>query len=113
MNRILKNKGRALSALLLSAVLVGTLLIKPVHILLVHHEMTQTNGGHSGWTAITQPLHHDCPICDFEFCSFISQTHAAVPKAAITFAKELAPQTIDCLVNRSSHHFQLRAPPVY
>jgi hypothetical protein len=112
MNKRLKNNGRLFLALLLTAVLTGTLLIKPAHILLVHHELTEISTGHSDGTTVANSHQQDCPICDFEFCSFISSSVISVPKVAAVFAAELTPCTIDRPVDQSSHHFQLRAPPV-
>ena len=112
MNNKLKNKVHVLLALFLTVVLSGTILVKPVHILLVHHELTELTSVHSNGTTLANPDHQDCLICDFEFCSFISSTPIIVPKVAVTYATEMTPRTIDRLTNLASHYFQLRAPPV-
>ncbi len=111
MHLTIKHKAHALLALLLSAVLFGSILAKPVHILLVHHDVAETLKVHSDFGVLSNS-HRDCSICDFEFCSFIPQGQVAVPKVNIIFAKEIAPATIDCRINQTPHHFQLRAPPV-
>jgi hypothetical protein len=106
-----KHKAHALLALLLSAVLFGSMLVKPMHILLVHHDVTETLKVYSDLKVISNS-HHDCSICDFEFCSFIGQQQVDVPKVDAIFAKEITPVTIACRVNQAPHYFQLRAPPV-
>jgi len=106
-----KHKAHALLALLLSAVLFGSILVKPLHILLLHHDVTETLKVHADLGVVSNS-HRDCSICDFEFCSFIPQSQAAVPAADAIFAKEISPATIACRINQAPHHFQLRAPPV-
>ena len=105
-------KGRVMLALLLTAVLTGSLLIKPAHILFVHHERTEII--HGGFPQNTvSPFHaRDCSICDFEFCSFIPQKQVIVPQVTMFSLNELASRTVACFVCNSSHNFQLRAPPV-
>lgn len=107
-----KHKAPALLALFLSAVLFGSILVKPLHVLLVSHDIAEVVDVPSDLGLLSSPHHHDCSICQFEFCSFIPQVQVNVPPMAVTFAKELAPETTDCLSNRTSLHFQLRAPPV-
>lgn len=113
MNKTSGNKVHVLLSLLLTAVLVGTLLIKPAHILLVHHDLSELTTEHSEQTTLSNPHHSDCAICDFEFCFFISTGQVNVPKVCEVYANELTPQIVDCIVNQTSHHFQLRAPPVF
>ena len=112
MNNKLKNKVHVLLALFLTVVLSGTILVKPVHILLVHHELTETSPVHSNGTSLANPDHPDCPICNSEFCSFISSCSVNVPKVTVTYANELTLRTVDRLTDITSHYFQLRAPPV-
>jgi hypothetical protein len=108
----LKHKVHALLALFLTAVLFGSMLGKPVHILLSHHyEETAALNNFSTSGEISNP-HSDCPICNFEFCSFIPQSQVHVPKADVAFAQEITPRTADRIIIQTSHHFQLRGPPV-
>ncbi len=109
---VLKHKFHALVALILSAVLLGSLLVKPVHILLVSHNRADTLKVQSDFGVISNPS-HDCSICNFEFCYFIPQSQIHVPKADMTFAQEITPRTVDRIINQTSHHFQLRGPPVF
>jgi hypothetical protein len=106
----IKHKAPALLALLLSAVLLGSVLAKPVHILLVHHDVAATLKVYSDFGVLSNS-HQSCSICDFEFCSFIPQSQVDVPKINVNFAKEINPATIACRINQAPHHFQLRAPP--
>jgi hypothetical protein len=112
MNRTSIHNRQTYFALLLLVVFTGSIFIKPVHILLVHHELTEITNTQPEITVVTIPTHHDCAICDFEFCTFISQLIADLPKVSEINAKELTPQVVDFVSNQTSHHFQLRAPPV-
>jgi len=103
---------RVLPALLLTAVLAGSLLIKPVHILFVHHERSETIHVEFPQNSVSPFQGHDCSICDFEFCSFIPQKQVIVPQVTMFSLNELASRTVACFVCNSSHNFQLRAPPV-
>jgi len=110
-NKTYREPLRVIAALFLSMVLVGSLLIKPAHILLVHHDRLQSALVHADNMVIVNMDHHDCAICNFEFCSFIPQKQAVIPQVNIVYIAELASRTIACFVSNSSHLFQLRAPP--
>ena len=112
MNRTSILKRQTYFALLLLVVFTGSMLIKPIHILLVHHDLTEISAIQTDKTEVSTPSHHDCAICDFEFCSFISQHIIDLPKVSEIYAKVLTPQVVDLISNQNSHHFQLRAPPV-
>ena len=112
MNRTSIHKRQIYFALLLLVVFTGSILIKPIHILLVHHDLTEMTAIQTDKAEVSTPSHHDCAICDFEFCSFVSQHQVDLPKVSEIYAKELTPQVIDFISNQTSHHFQLRAPPV-
>ena len=105
-----KHKVHALVALLFSVVLLGSLLVKPVHILLISHDRAETLKVQSDFGVVSVPG-HDCSICNFEFCFFIPQAQVYVPKADITFAVVITPRTIERIVQQTSHHFLLRGPP--
>ena len=113
MNRTFIHKRQTYFALLLLVVFTGSILIKPIHILLVHHDLTEMTNTQPDKIVVTTPTHHDCAICDFEFCSFISQHIVDLPKVSEIYAKELTPQVVDFISTQNSHHFQLRAPPVF
>ncbi|MDD4969425.1 MAG: hypothetical protein PHT07_08350 [Paludibacter sp.] len=112
MNRTNRQTGRILAALFLSAMLVGSILIKPVHVLFVHHDRTEILHDHASHKAVSTLHNDDCAICDFEFCSFIPQKQVIVPQVNVFSFKELAFRTVACFVANSSNDFQLRAPPV-
>ena len=111
MSLSLKHKVHAFVALLFSAVLLGSLLVKPVHILFVSHDRAETLKVQSDFGIISNS-HHDCSVCNFEFCSFIPQAPVHVPKADVSFAREITPRIVDGIIKQTSHHFQLRGPPV-
>ena len=98
-------------ALLLLAVFTSSLLIKPAHSLLAHHDHSSeccTNEHELGLTTFHS---NDCPICDFEFCTFIPHKQIGIPQAIMIVRFEKSLPTIACLASISSHLFQLRAPP--
>ncbi|MDR3652131.1 MAG: hypothetical protein P4L34_04085 [Paludibacter sp.] len=113
MNRTLNHKGHVLLALLFTAVFFVSMLVKPMHILFVHHDLSEITILHSNKPIVSNSYENDCPICDFDFCFFVSNTQINIPKAGEIYAIELTPQVVDCIVNHTSHHFQLRAPPVF
>ena len=105
-------KYKSFFALLLTILLFGTMLIKPVHILLVHHELAYSTSNDLVHKTLSTLHNQDCVICDFEFCSFIPQKQVIVPQVNIIYTHELASRMVACFVCTSSHNFQLRAPPV-
>ena len=106
------HKVHAILSFFLVSVLFGSILIKPAHILLVHHSRTKIDVKSNG-ISVSSPNRHDCAICDFEFCSFIPQKQVIVPQVDIIYANELASRTVTCCFSWPSRHFQLRAPPVF
>ena len=105
------HKEKIFVALLLSVVLISAILIKPAHLLFVHHEGTEISHSQLSLKIISNYHAHDCVICDFEFCSFIPQKQVIVPQVNISYLKEPANRAVTCFVCTSSHIFQLRAPP--
>jgi hypothetical protein len=112
MNKIAKHTIQSQFALLLFAVFISSLLIKPIHILLVHHELSGKVCATEHGQVVTIDHYEDCPICDFEFCTFIPQQKTSIPQAICIVFKQQTPHTVTCLIRQSSHLFQLRAPPV-
>ena len=111
MNKTAKYTLQSRFALLLLAVFVGSLLIQPAHILFVHHELSEGVCSSEHGQAVTTDHYKDCPICDFEFCTFIPQKQINIPQATVIVRKEQTLRTVACLANLSTHLFQLRAPP--
>ena len=111
MNNKSRNKVHVFLALFLSTVFVSTFMLKTTHLLFVHHNLTENTVNRPGETILLNPTDYDCPVCDFEFCSFLSEIQPDNQKTPDIFAELQIPQTIDCIVNQSSHHFLLRAPP--
>jgi len=112
MSKLSKNKTHVFLALFLSVVFFSTFLVKPVHILFFHHDLTERAAIQIDQTTISNPSNTNCPICDFEFCLFIADKPISIEKIPEIFARQKTPQTIDCLASQVSQHFQLRAPPV-
>lgn len=111
MYRTAKHNLQSLFALLILVVFVGSLLIQPVHTLFVHHELSEGICSSEHGQAVTTDHYKDCPICDFEFCTFIPQKQITIPQAAVFFHNEQILHTVACLASKSTHLFQLRAPP--
>jgi hypothetical protein len=98
-------------ALLLLAVFVGLLIAKPVHSLLVHHDHLEGVCANQHEPALTTDHFKECPVCDFEFCTFIPQKQINVPQIVELIAKQQTVRTVSCFANTFTHLFQLRAPP--
>ena len=98
-------------ALFLAAVFMSTFLIKPLHIIIAHHDSHDFAIVHSERATVSTAGESNCPICDFEFCSFVSADKIDIQKTPECFADNFTPQTIDCQIQKSSHNFLLRAPP--
>jgi hypothetical protein len=111
MNKNLKHIIRTRLALLLLAVFVGSMLVKPTHILLLHHESPTILYAHSQQQTISAEHHENCAICDFEFCSFILQKQQSLPTVSLLAYKEQILRTVAGVTSLASHQFQLRAPP--
>ena len=111
MHSTLKNNIRSFLALFFVTVLLGSLLVKPVHILMVDHGEAEALQISSEAGVVSLPQ-HDCTICSFEFCFFVPQSQVQIPKADVAFIQEITQPTTDRIVNQDSHHFRLRGPPV-
>ena len=106
-----KHINQSLFALLLLAVFMSSLLIKPLHSLLAHHEHETNICTDKHELGLTTNHSNDCTICDFEFCTFIYQKQIGIPHAIVIVRNEKSLKTIACLANIFTHLFQLRAPP--
>jgi hypothetical protein len=113
MGKIKLYTGNVLIALFLLTVLTGSIVIKPAHILFVHHEHSEIIQNCFPQKVLSILHTHDCSICDFEFCSFIPQKQVTVPQVNILCLKEPVIQTVSSFVTNSSINFLLRAPPVF
>jgi len=113
MNKTTIYSSQSRFALLLLAVFVGSLFIKPAHLLLGHHELLEGICTTEHGQTVTTDHYKDCPICDFEFCTFIPQIQTCIPQMTMIVQNEQTRPTVDCLVSISTHLFQLRAPPVF
>ena len=111
MYRISTHKVQSRFGVILLAIFVSSLLIQPAHILLAHHELPEGVGANEHGLVITTDHYKDCPICNFEFCTFIPQKQISLPQAIEFNAKQETVKTVACLASISSHLFQLRAPP--
>ena len=112
MNIIAKHTTKSRLALILLTVFVSSMILKPVHILLAHHEHSQgICTSHQVGLVLTTGHFEDCPICDFEFCTFIPQEPTIVPQITVIVSTELTEPTAACLARISTFLFQLRAPP--
>ena len=79
--------------------------------LFAHHELSEGVCVNQQGMALTADHFKACPICDFEFCTFILQKQISIPQVTLIVRNEQVPHTVACLAGISSHLFQLRAPP--
>jgi hypothetical protein len=111
MNKTAKHIHQSQFALILLAVFIGSMLIKPAHSFFVHHEHSVSICTSEQREALTTDHYKDCTVCVFEFCTFIPQKQICIPQATVIVRKEQIVRTVTCLANNSTHLFQLRAPP--
>ena len=111
MTKIAKQTIQSRFALILLSVFIGSLLIKPLHILLSHHQHAEESISIEHDEKITANHYNYCPICDFEFCTFIPQKQISITQVTLIVRKEQTLPTVACLAAISTHLFQLRAPP--
>jgi hypothetical protein len=108
-----KYKHQSWFALLLLAVFFSSLISKPVHSFFAQHNHSEGICTSDHEKGITTNHYKDCPVCDFEFCSFIPQKQINIPQATVIVRNEQIVSTVACLASLSSHLFQLRAPPAH
>src|ERR1035437_826033 len=112
MNTRFQFKAPSTLALLLMAVFVISVTFKPIHVLMSSHHSTENVCKHSNSDSITHQHQDSCPVCDFEFCLFIPQNQFNLPQLVANLEEKLTSRIFSCLIQQSSHHFQLRAPPI-
>jgi len=111
MSKTTQHTSKSILALLFLAAFMSSLFIKPFHSLFTHHELSESVKVDLHEQAVTTDNYKDCPICDFEFCTFIPQKTVTVPPLSELIQKEQTVYTVACLARISSYLFQLRAPP--
>ncbi|HRZ98317.1 MAG TPA: hypothetical protein P5084_12240 [Paludibacter sp.] len=111
MNKKAKPAIKSGFALLLLAVFLSSLLIKPAHILFSHHEhVSEVIHNHENAQFATSHYEY-CAILDYEFCTFIQHTKTELPQVNFRIFSDQTTHTVACLASTPSHLFQLRAPP--
>ncbi len=111
MNRLNTSTSR-LRALFLLAMLLFVWLFKPVHMIVEHHDVKQFITIHTEKDVISADHHFDCEICEFEFCTFLTQDFIVYPSVDFqllqisTIQSEV--QSVPIVVFSPG----LRAPPV-
>jgi hypothetical protein len=98
-------------ALLLTSLLFFSYVVKPVHVLIVHHDLASRLEVPSENAELSIPNHHDCSICNFEFCSFIDHEKPKIPSVVFTLSQELGTSVPAAVQYYSARFFSLRAPP--
>lgn len=96
----------------LTSLLFFSYVVKPVHVLVVHHNWASQIHVASDHDELSTPNRHDCSICQFEFCSYIPQDFTEIPFVAFTFSQELISAVPDGILYYSAYTFSLRGPPV-
>lgn len=107
-----KNKLKKLLAVLSLAVFLSALLVKPLHIIIEHHDNLEITCFHHEKDMWVADHHFDCNLCEFEFCTFIAQKSFEFPSVFIFSIKEKALSAESRLVFATPSFFLLRAPPV-
>jgi len=92
------HKYKSFFSLLLTSLLIGSILIKPIHILLIHHEQTELTNIDPDHKTLSVLQDNNCAICDLGFYFFIPQKQVIVPQVNITYTFELAPRMVACFV---------------
>lgn len=100
-------------ALFLTVLLTFAYGVKPVHVWLAHHDVAAGLSDPVEGMSVSTPHHHDCSICNFEFCSFIEQNPVQLPSAGFDYSLNLTDPVPTALCYFCSPLFLLRAPPVF
>lgn len=103
---------RQFIALCLTALLAFAYGVKPVHVWLAHHDVAAGLSDPGGVATVSTPHHHDCSVCQFEFCSFIEQDDVQLPIAGFDYSLSLTNPVPTALCYYATPLFLLRAPPV-
>lgn len=107
----IKFKTNPFFALLLLVVFLFALVYKPVHILTNSHHSDICDNCVQPHQQSINTHHNTCPVCEFEFCTFIPQDQIFIPRAIVILERKLTARTLSCLTQQASQHYQLRAPP--
>jgi len=111
MNKKTKDIIQSRIALLLLAVFISSLLIKPFHTFFSEHQHVEETITIEYQHKISTNHYVYCAVLDFEFCTFIPQKQINTPNVSILNFEKLTFETTICLADNSVHLFQLRAPP--
>jgi hypothetical protein len=97
-------------AILLLSLMFGAILIKPIHLFWVHHDIIVM---HDEETKISFPVEQDCSICDFDFFLYTPQTVHLLPEAALLPHQPESAIEIRKAFDSLSASVSLRAPPAW
>jgi hypothetical protein len=111
MDKTVNNRIHTALGWFLLVLFFGALVIKPVHILVAHHNLPDIAIGNGHHNVLSNRTHQECAICDFEFYNFIPQDQVQLPQVTIFLSNELAAKTVACFASQSVRLSQLRAPP--
>lgn len=111
MNRLNTSVSR-LKALFLLTMLVFVWLFKPVHMVVEHHDVKQFITIHTEKDVISPDHHFDCEICEFEFCTFLTQDFIHYPIANFQLLQISVIQPNVRTIPAPLYSPGLRAPPV-
>lgn len=106
-NTVEMNKRYQLSyiAMILTVLLAYPGVVKSFH---THHDQV-TNGAYSCATEF-HPQEKPCPVCDFEFVSFISEPQVHIDYFSFSFRIVILEKTDEAFLEFPDY-FSLRAPP--
>jgi hypothetical protein len=86
--------------------------MKPLHMLITHHDLSFQSHVQVKKQLVSKPNHHDCSICSFEFCSYIKQESNYLPEVNQNFIQELIVGIPVEITYYKPTLLLLRAPPV-
>lgn len=102
---------RQFQALILLLIFAGSILAQTTHCLLPHDSEIPITSHNDQTTSISAKHTFHCPVCEFEFCTFIPQKQAELPANSYRIQAELVCVIHNRPVDNTLPLFQLRAPP--
>lgn len=105
-----KNNVRLLSAVLLTAMFISTMLFEPLHYFFISHGHTETiryetnPDIHSG--------QENCPVCDFDFCTFINDVVIYQERCFESDISRVNNRVTNAVIISDNLHKKGRAPPI-
>jgi|GEM_PF-5065082 len=98
-------------AIFMVIIFTGTLFVKSVHTLNSHSVPPTVVDQHSFHLTDDDHFDYNCPILDFEFCSFLGESNIHILVKTVNVLSVETPFVIADKQSIDYHTFLLRAPP--